>query len=148
MKVQMQKDIVIQKLKDEGLRITKQRRMLLDIILEENCACCKEIYYKAVKVDPKIGAATVYRMVNTLENIGAISRRNMYRIICNEDCNEYDTINGQDNECIVEFDDDTVYNLTPQNWNQVITTGLKACGYMLERQKMKSIRLSQCTVQE
>lgn len=145
MKVQMQKDIIIQKLKDEGLRITKQRRMLLDIILEENCACCKEIYYKAVKKDPKIGAATVYRMVNTLENIGAISRRNMYRIVCNEDCDQYEIVNGQDNECIVEFDDDTVYNLSPQNWNQVIITGLKACGYMVENQKMKSIRLSQCT---
>ena len=42
----MQKDLIIQKLKEQGLRITKQRLILLDIILEEDCSCCKEIYYK------------------------------------------------------------------------------------------------------
>lgn len=78
--IQMQKDAIIQKLKEEGGRITKQRLILLDIILEEDCSCCKEIYYKAVKRDKSIGVATVYRMVNTLEEIGAISRKNMYKI--------------------------------------------------------------------
>ena len=31
---QMQKDLIIEKLKERGLRITRQRRILLDIILE------------------------------------------------------------------------------------------------------------------
>lgn len=74
--------MVLQKLKEQGCRITKQRRILLDIILEENCSCCKEIYYKASRIDSSIGAATVYRMVNLLEEAGAISRRNMYRVAC------------------------------------------------------------------
>ena len=81
-RTQMQKDLIIQKLKEQGLRITKQRLILLDIILEEDCSCCKEIYYKASQKDDKIGSATVYRMINTLEEIGAISRKNMYRVDC------------------------------------------------------------------
>jgi len=76
----MQREIVIQRLKEQGCRITKQRMVLLDIILNENCSSCKEIYYKASRIDSKIGTATVYRMINTLEEIGAISRRNMYKI--------------------------------------------------------------------
>ena len=76
----MQKDVVIQELKKRGCRITKQRRMLLEVILENECSCCKEIYYKASRIDSKIGTATVYRMINTLEEIGAINRRNMYKI--------------------------------------------------------------------
>ncbi len=79
-RTQMQREIVIQRLKEQGCRITKQRMVLLDIILNENCSSCKEIYYKASKIDSKIGTATVYRMINTLEEIGAISRRNMYKI--------------------------------------------------------------------
>lgn len=79
-RTQMQREIVIQRLKEQGCRITKQRMVLLDIILNENCSSCKEIYYKASRIDPKIGTATVYRMINTLEEIGAISRRNMYKI--------------------------------------------------------------------
>ena len=85
-RTQMQKELVIQKLREKGCRITKQRLMLLDIILEEDCSCCKEIYYRAVKKDARIGTATVYRMVNTLEEIGAISRKNMYKVTCGDDC--------------------------------------------------------------
>ena len=76
----MQREIVIQRLKEQGCRITKQRMVLLDIILNENCSSCKEIYYKASRIDSRIGTATVYRMINTLEEIGAINRRNMYKI--------------------------------------------------------------------
>ena len=87
-RTQMQREIVIQRLKEQGCRITKQRMVLLDIILNENCSSCKEIYYKASRIDPKIGTATVYRMINTLEEIGAISRRNMYKIVRNPDCKD------------------------------------------------------------
>ena len=73
------KSIIISKLRERGCRITRQRRIILDIILDEDCSCCKEIYYKACKQDSSIGAATVYRMVNTLEEIGVISRKNMYK---------------------------------------------------------------------
>ena len=78
--LQEQKDLIIHELKSRGCRITRQRLILLDIILQEECSSCKEIYYRASKVDDTIGTATVYRMVNTLEEIGAISRKNMYKV--------------------------------------------------------------------
>ena len=128
----MQKDIILQMLKKKGCRITKQRMMLLDIILEEDCSCCKEIYYKASKIDPKIGTATVYRMINTLEEIGAISRKNMYKVHCTESCEE----NGD--TFSVEFDDNSVINLPAKKWNQIIEEGLAACGY-IDNQTVKSV---------
>ena len=79
-RTQMQREIVIQRLKEQGCRITKQRLILLDVILEGECGSCKEIYYRASKIDRSIGTATVYRMINTLEEIGAIDRKNMYRV--------------------------------------------------------------------
>mgnify|MGYP000558075702 CR=1 FL=1 len=79
-KTQMQREIVIQRLREQGCRITKQRMVLLDIILNENCSSCKEIYYKASRIDSKIGTATVYRMINTLEEIGAITRRSTFTV--------------------------------------------------------------------
>ena len=71
-----QKDEIIERLKEKGCRITKQRKILIDIILENDCASCKEIFYKASQEDARIGVATVYRMINALEEIGAISRKN------------------------------------------------------------------------
>lgn len=79
-KAMEQKSLIVKKLKENGCRITKQRLMLLDVILEEDCASCKEIYYKAAAIDSSIGAATVYRMINILEDIGAINRKNMYKV--------------------------------------------------------------------
>lgn len=116
----MQKDMIIQKLKAKGCRITKQRQIILDIILEQECSCCKEIYYRASLQDKKIGFATVYRMVNTLEEIGAISRKNMYRIMD-------DTLDGTYE---VKLDDDTLLELSAGNWRQIVETGLEQCGYM------------------
>lgn len=130
-KTQMQKDRIYQKLREQGCRITKQRRMLLDIILEGDCSCCKEIYYKASALDPGIGTATVYRMVNVLEQIGAISRRNMYRIACEE---------RRENTCRVELSDHTVRLLTSSMWMDVVRAGLKDRGY-IEDQDVKSVTL-------
>ncbi|MDE7431263.1 MAG: transcriptional repressor [Lachnospiraceae bacterium] len=124
--IQIQKEIIIQKLKERGCRITKQRLMLLDIILGEESSCCKEIYYKASKKDKKIGAATVYRMINTLEEIGAINRKNMYKVACGEACQV-------ENTCTIEFDDDTEIRLSATKWNQVIKSGLETCGYLKGR---------------
>lgn len=75
-----QKVEIIRRLRKAGCRITKQRLILIDIILEGDCSCSKEIYYKAIKEDKTIGKATVYRMINALEEIGAIKRSNMYRV--------------------------------------------------------------------
>lgn len=128
----LQKERILQKLKEKGCRITEQRRMLLDVILQEECASCKEIYYKAKKEDAGIGTATVYRMINLLEEIGAISRKNMYKISCSMD--------GREISCVVELDDDTVCQLSAQSWFQVISEGLKVCGYM-DQQHITSIML-------
>lgn len=116
------KEWAIDCLQKRGLRITKQRRMLLDIILEENCHSCKEIYYKANEMFPGIGTATVYRMVNLLEDIGMFDRRNMYRIFCQTACD-------RENVCVVEFEDDTTCQLSAGAWHEIIAEGLKACGY-------------------
>lgn len=127
------KEQIIEKLKENGCRITKQRRMLIDIILENDCASCKEIFYKASKEDDRIGVATVYRMVNALEEIGAISRKNMYRVENLQD-------DSEGRGCVVVLDDNTTCHLSPGNWNMVVREGMKRCGY-LKDQKVTDIKI-------
>jgi Fur family transcriptional regulator, ferric uptake regulator len=74
------REIIINELRKKKFRITEQRRLLIDVILEDECSSCKEIYYKAVKKDTTVGIATVYRMVKTLEDLGVINRKNLYQI--------------------------------------------------------------------
>ena len=126
------KEQIVEKLKENGCRITKQRRMLIDIILENDCSSCKEIFYKASRADEKIGVATVYRMINALEEIGAISRRNMYKIDCDKDDSE--------RTYMIEFDDHTIQQMSGANLNSVLQAGLKACGYIND-QHVKSLNM-------
>ncbi len=135
-RTQMQKELIIEKLKEKGYRITTQRLSLIDIILANECSSCKEIYYKAMEMDDRIGTATVYRMVNTLEEIGAISRKNMYKVAYSESCSMEDA-------CIVVLDDNTIHNLSAKNWNNVIKAGLIAYGYV-NKQNVTSVTFNQC----
>lgn len=73
---------IIKKLQSKGYRVTKQRRILLDVIMNNEIASCKEIYYLVNKVDSSMGIATVYRMINTLQDLGIINPRNLYKIEC------------------------------------------------------------------
>lgn len=137
-KTQMQREIVIQRLKEQGCRITKQRLALIDIILENECSSCKEIYYKAVRMDEKIGIATVYRIINMLEEIGAISRRNMYKVECPGACPKEDA-------CVVVLDDESVCRISPQKWKAIVEEGLQACGYLHDRKVVSiSFNPEQC----
>ena len=130
-RTQMQKDRIVERLKENGCRITKQRMVLMDVILSGNCSSCKEIYYKASKIDPKIGTATVYRMVNLLEEIGAISRVNLYEVT-------YVT-EKRPEEHVIELDDSSVRVLSETEWTRVIERGLRACGYT-DRQNVRTVK--------
>ena len=130
-RTQMQKDRIVDRLKENGCRITKQRMILLDVILSVNCTSCKVIYYKASKLDPKIGTATVYRMVNLLEQIGAISRVNLYEVTCET--------GAKREEHVIELDDSSVRVLTEPEWMRVIERGLRACGY-IDRQNVRTVK--------
>ena len=78
----VKKGFIMEELRKHGCRITSQRQLLIDIILQDECGSCKEIYYRAARQDPTIGMATVYRMVKTLEDAGLIHRKDLYRIDC------------------------------------------------------------------
>ena len=98
--------------------------------MENDCASCKEIFYKASQEDKKIGAATVYRMINALEEIGAISRKNMYRIESGESC-----AGG----CDIVLEDDTVFRLPQEKLDQIVREGARQRGYLSGSKKISRI---------
>ncbi len=139
-----QREVIIQQLREAGCRITKQRLTILDIILNGDPSCVKEIYREAVKKDKNIGSATVYRMVNTLEEIGVINRKNMYQVDCanctklcpDEDCDE-DCPGGSCLNCetnvVVTLDDDSKIVLNRVELQNLLYAGLKAEGKIVNQ---------------
>lgn len=122
----VKKEEILQRLKKMNFRITKQRLLILDIVLSGNCSCCKEIYYEAVKKDVGIGIATVYRMINILEEIEVISRNRLSQIEynnCDVKCKIYKII----------LEDKTEIKLSEEKWKQVVASGLKCCGFTVNQ---------------
>ncbi|MCR4567968.1 MAG: transcriptional repressor [Pseudobutyrivibrio sp.] len=141
-----QRELIIQQLRDSGCRITKQRLIILDIILNEEPSCVKEIYREAVKLDKNIGSATVYRMVNTLEEIGVINRKNMYQVDCSNcdvHCSEEDCDSDCIGECaacetriVVTLDDDTKMVIDRAELQELLEAGLHAKGRIASQHKI------------
>ena len=127
----MQRSAIMNRLRQAGCRITKHRKIILDIILQEECTCCKEIYFLASKRDPNIGMATIYRMINLLEEIGALKRKRAYRI-----CNEESPVHI----CSVKLDDYTSIRLDGEKLRQVIEKGMESFGYLHDR-RVRSISM-------
>lgn len=73
-----QKEQIIGEFQRRGKRITQQRLVIFDVILEGKWSCCKEIYCEASRRDATIGMATVYRTLGVLEEIGVINRGYQY----------------------------------------------------------------------
>lgn len=62
-------------LRDAGVRITRPRRVILDILsATEDHPDAMEIFRRAVAVDSSISLSTVYRTMKLLEERGAIHR--------------------------------------------------------------------------
>ena len=88
-------DILKEKLRETGFKITPQRRAVIDILLKHNSEhLSSEQIYDLVRVDcPEIGLATVYRTMQLLDEIGVISKLNL-----DDGCIRYE-ISLNKNEC-------------------------------------------------
>lgn len=130
MPVEMQKHVVVDRLRKNGCRVTRQREILIDIILQGECTSCKEIYILAAKEDPGIGLATVYRMVRALEEIGALQRKNAYRIF-DQDYMEVET-------CLIQLENGEGLELKVHDLKQIVEKGMRVCGRPID-QKVKKV---------
>ncbi len=131
MSIQSRKKYLLKKMKDRGMRITEQRSLLLDILLEGNCTSCKEIYYKALKKNPDIGIATIYRMLDLLEELGGVEKKNRCQLI--NSCHLKNQMS-----CKVVLEEGTDCELSEQSFLEVLESGLNEKGYT-KGEKIKNI---------
>lgn len=117
------RNVIIETLRKAGLRITAQRKLLIDVILQNECSSCKEIYYEAIKRDPNVGIATVYRMVKTLEDFDLINRKNIYDISY-----ENAKLNKSNSIIFVKGNKQEVISLDKEEWFKLMEKRLRELG--------------------
>ena len=77
----MTNEQVIERLRNDGCRITKQRKLIIDVIMNNNFNSCQDIYYQVAEKDKTVGMATVYRMIRQLEDMGIVNRIDTIEIV-------------------------------------------------------------------
>ncbi|WFD08804.1 Fur family transcriptional regulator [Tepidibacter hydrothermalis] len=115
-------DIVKLKLKEEGYKLTPQRRSIVDIMIKnEGKHLNSEEIYDLVKVEcPEIGLATVYRTLQLLDDIGAVSKLNLddgccrYEINLNDETHNHHHLICKKCNKIIEVEEDLLETLEEQ----------------------------------
>ncbi len=107
------------KLKDEGYKLTPQRRAILDTIIENQGKHLntEEIYNLVKEKCPEIGLATVYRTLQLLDDMSMISGLNI-----DDGCMRYE-LNSNENE-------HQHHHLICEVCNDIIEVELDLLGYL------------------
>lgn len=62
-------------LRNDGVRVTRQRKALLEVLAEaDDHPDANDLHRRAQEIDPTVSLATVYRTLSVLENQGVIHR--------------------------------------------------------------------------
>lgn len=126
-RVAREKDQILALFRQKGMRVTKQRKLILDIVFEYDCISCKEIYYQALKTDKNVGIATVYRMVNALADLGVFQANAPYRLAKQPET-------GAGNGCRIVLKNHTIIEFEQCEWQNLLTEALRRKGYVGEAQ--------------
>ena len=116
-----EKDKILEMLRQRGMRVTKQRKLILDIVFAHECTCCKEIYYQALKEDKNMGIATVYRMVNVLTDLGVFQVNAPYRF-------SGQVAGDGGNGCRIVLKNQKVVEFDQEEWRNLLTEALQRKG--------------------
>lgn len=111
-------EILKEKLKEKGCKLTPQRRSILDIIVENEGKhlSTEEIYDLVKQQCPEIGLATVYRTMQMFDEVGIVYKHNFddgrsrYELNHNEDHQHHHLICVNCNK-VIEVEEDLLEQL-------------------------------------
>ncbi|MFR5602486.1 MAG: Fur family transcriptional regulator [Lachnospiraceae bacterium] len=125
----MEREQVKALLREKGLKVTKQRMLVLEIMAEHpgEHLTTEEIYHLARKQHPEIGLATIYRAVQVLVDLQLLDKVNFDDGFARYELEEMETNSGHHHhhaicsKCgkVYSFEDDLLENLEQALWESV-----------------------------
>lgn len=122
---------IINRYRQKRMRITPQRRLIMELLIEDNAhPCVYEIYEQAKAQMPDISRATVYNIFNELEELGAIKKLDYVM----GSCSRYDTnIQPHDH-----------FNCT--ECGQMVDISKDPCANDIDHNKLSGFKIEKCQV--
>jgi len=90
---------------DKGMRMTEQRRVIAGVLSKaDDHPDVEEVYHRAVKMDPKISIATVYRTVRLFEEAGILERHDF-----RDGRSRYETVAEEHHDHLIDLETGDVH---------------------------------------
>ena len=115
---------------EQNVKLTENRRIIARVISDSNDhPDVEEVFYRASKVNPKIGIATVYRAVKMFEEAGVIAKHDFG----GKGKARYEKIDGEEDhhDHLVDITTDEVYEFFNEELENLKTKIAKDKGFEL-----------------
>lgn len=120
-------------LRQAGVRITRPRRVILDILTKsEDHPDALEIFKRAVAIDPAISLSTVYRTMKLLESMGAIHRHAF-----EGGPSRFEEASGEHHDHLIDIETGDVIEFKSDRIEQLQDEIAKALGYDIVHHRLE-----------
>ncbi len=120
-------------LRTAGLRVTRQRRIILDILAQKNDhPNAFEIFQRVNKVDPSISLSTVYRTMKTLEDNGTVHRHTF-----SGDPSRFERADGQHHDHLIDVETGKVIEFQSDIIEKLQVEIAKSLGYDIVHHRLE-----------
>ena len=112
-------------LRKAGIRITRPRRIILDILTStEDHPDAMKIFHRATEIDDSISLSTVYRTMNLLEEMGAIHRHAF-----SGGPSRFEQAHGEHHDHLIDVDTGAVIEFKSEKIEQLQEEIARSLGY-------------------
>ena len=115
---------LLKKCTDAGIRMTAQRALIIETLLEsDDHPDADRVYRRAVDRDQSISLPTVYRALNLFEGAGIIKKINM-----NDGKARFEPVRN-DHDHLIDADNGHIHEFQNQELKQILDSIAKEMGY-------------------
>ncbi|MCX8278584.1 Fur family transcriptional regulator [Phyllobacterium sp. 0TCS1.6C] len=120
-------------LRRAGVRITRQRRVILDILTStEDHPDAMKIFHRAIDIDDSISLSTVYRTMNLLEEMGAIHRHAF-----NGGPSRFEQAHGEHHDHLIDIDSGAVIEFQSDKIERLQDEIARSLGYDIVHHRLE-----------
>ena len=124
---------IIARCESQGLRLTDQRRIVVRVLQDaEDHPAVEELYQRALKIDPGISIATVYRTVKLLEESGILKKREF-----NDGRTRYEDAERDHHDHLIDLHSGEVIEFYDENIEKLQRRIARKLGYVLKGHKLE-----------
>jgi Fur family ferric uptake transcriptional regulator len=125
-------DMIEQLCRDHGLKLTIQRRIVLEVLEEATDHPCAHEIHRRTEKERRIGVATVYRALNSLTAAGLVTRH-----VFSDGKARYERVGRAPHPHLIDVDSGDIVEVDDDGLAQLVEAEARRLGFRLVDYRLK-----------